>query len=300
MDNRRLDNRMPGPEVRSAPFRGQRPAAIPTGGLAAVLILAAGGFAAAPENLAPQAQVSATSEYSADYAARFAVDGIVPEALGHSDTAQAWCINRKQAGDQAEFTLRWKQPVEAAEIVYFGRTAQLLSECWKDYEIYLDGEAKPAAKGTFQMVHGPQRVPLERRRVQQVRLKFDRVCRKLGLTADEHLLEIGSGWGGFAVHAAGQYGCRVTTTTISRKQYEYTRQRVAAAGLADRVTVLGEDYRVLQGSFRVVQGEPSGALGGGEDRGRQVWVCGADHGVKWDPRPRQIVAPTVASDYLSP
>ncbi|HPM82591.1 MAG TPA: cyclopropane-fatty-acyl-phospholipid synthase family protein [Candidatus Anammoximicrobium sp.] len=79
--------------------------------------------------------------------------------------------------------------------------------------------------------------------------KFDRVCRKLALTADDHVLEIGSGWGGFAVYAAGQYGCRVTTTTISRKQYEYTRQRVEAAGLADRVTVLFEDYRVLQGTF---------------------------------------------------
>ena len=77
--------------------------------------------------------------------------------------------------------------------------------------------------------------------------KFDRVCRKLGLTADDHVLEIGSGWGGFAVHAAQRYGCRVTTTTISRKQYEYTRQRVEAAGLADRVTVLCEDYRVLTG-----------------------------------------------------
>jgi len=79
--------------------------------------------------------------------------------------------------------------------------------------------------------------------------KFDSVCRKLDLTADDHVLEIGSGWGGFAVYAAGQYGCRVTTTTISRKQYEYTSQRVAAAGLADRVTVLYEDYRVLKGSF---------------------------------------------------
>ena len=79
--------------------------------------------------------------------------------------------------------------------------------------------------------------------------KFDRVCRKLALTVDDHVLEIGSGWGGFAVYAAGQYGCRVTTTTISQKQYEYTRQRVVAAGLADRVTVLCEDYRVLQGSF---------------------------------------------------
>jgi len=79
--------------------------------------------------------------------------------------------------------------------------------------------------------------------------KFERICRKLALTADDDVLEIGSGWGGFALHAAKKYGCRITTTTISRKQYEYTRQQVEAAGLADRVTVLCEDYRALQGSF---------------------------------------------------
>ncbi len=79
--------------------------------------------------------------------------------------------------------------------------------------------------------------------------KFDRVCQKLALTANDHVLEIGTGWGGFALHAAKEYGCRVTTTTISRKQYEYSRQQVAAHGLADRVTVLCEDYRALTGSF---------------------------------------------------
>jgi len=79
--------------------------------------------------------------------------------------------------------------------------------------------------------------------------KFDRICRKLVLTAEDHLLEIGTGWGGFALHAAREYGCRVTTTTISRKQCAYARQQVAAAGLADRVTVLCEDYRALTGLF---------------------------------------------------
>ena len=79
--------------------------------------------------------------------------------------------------------------------------------------------------------------------------KFDRICRKLALSADDHVLEIGSGWGGFAIHAARNYGCRVTTTTISRKQYDYTRQQVEASGLADRITVLYEDYRVLKGSY---------------------------------------------------
>jgi len=79
--------------------------------------------------------------------------------------------------------------------------------------------------------------------------KFDHICRKLALSADDHVLEIGSGWGGFAIHAARNYGCRVTTTTISRKQYDYTRQQVEASGQADRITVLYEDYRLLKGSY---------------------------------------------------
>lgn len=79
--------------------------------------------------------------------------------------------------------------------------------------------------------------------------KNERICRRLQLRPEDHLLEIGSGWGGFALHAAGRYGCRVTTTTISREQYELARERVQAAGLADRVTVLLEDYRELQGRY---------------------------------------------------
>ncbi|MEO7920677.1 MAG: cyclopropane-fatty-acyl-phospholipid synthase family protein, partial [Thermoanaerobaculia bacterium] len=75
--------------------------------------------------------------------------------------------------------------------------------------------------------------------------KLDRLCDRIGLTEEDHVLEIGTGWGGFAVHAAQRYGCRVTTTTISDRQYEYARARVAAAGLADRVTVLDCDYREL-------------------------------------------------------
>jgi cyclopropane-fatty-acyl-phospholipid synthase len=79
--------------------------------------------------------------------------------------------------------------------------------------------------------------------------KFDLICRKLELTPADHLLEIGTGWGGFALHAAQRYGCRITTTTISRKQHEYAQERVRAAGLADRVTVLLQDYRELHGSY---------------------------------------------------
>ena len=79
--------------------------------------------------------------------------------------------------------------------------------------------------------------------------KFDRICRKLDLSAADHLLEIGTGWGGFAIHAARTFGCRVTTTTISREQYTLAKQKIAAAGLTDRIEVLLEDYRDLTGQY---------------------------------------------------
>ncbi|MDH3532057.1 MAG: cyclopropane-fatty-acyl-phospholipid synthase family protein [Gammaproteobacteria bacterium] len=79
--------------------------------------------------------------------------------------------------------------------------------------------------------------------------KLDRVCRKLELTPGDSVIEIGSGWGGFAIYAAENYGCHVTTTTISRRQYELASQRIASAGLEDRITLLAHDYRDLQGSF---------------------------------------------------
>jgi cyclopropane-fatty-acyl-phospholipid synthase len=81
------------------------------------------------------------------------------------------------------------------------------------------------------------------------RRKLERICQKLALGPDDHVLEIGTGWGGFALHAARHHGCRVTTTTISQEQYDLARQRVHAAGLDDRVTVLLEDYRDLTGKY---------------------------------------------------
>jgi cyclopropane-fatty-acyl-phospholipid synthase len=81
------------------------------------------------------------------------------------------------------------------------------------------------------------------------RAKFDAVCRALALEPADHLLEIGTGWGGLAIHAARNYGCRVTTTTISRAQHDYAREQIERAGLADRVTLLFEDYRNLSGQY---------------------------------------------------
>jgi cyclopropane-fatty-acyl-phospholipid synthase len=75
--------------------------------------------------------------------------------------------------------------------------------------------------------------------------KLDTVCKKLELGRGDHLLEIGTGWGALAIHAARKYGCRVTTTTISQRQFEYASKAVAAAGLNDRITLLQSDYRDL-------------------------------------------------------
>ena len=79
--------------------------------------------------------------------------------------------------------------------------------------------------------------------------KFDAVCRKLALTPSDHLVEIGTGWGGLAIHAAERYGCRVTTTTISREQHDFARTKIAQRGLQDRITLLFQDYRDLNGQF---------------------------------------------------
>jgi cyclopropane-fatty-acyl-phospholipid synthase len=79
--------------------------------------------------------------------------------------------------------------------------------------------------------------------------KYDRICKKLQLSDKDHVLEIGTGWGGFAIHAAGSYGCRVTTTTISRAQHDLALERIRTAGVENRVQVLFKDYRDLKGRF---------------------------------------------------
>lgn len=79
--------------------------------------------------------------------------------------------------------------------------------------------------------------------------KYERICRRLELAPGDRLLEIGTGWGSFAVHAATRYGARVTTTTISQAQHAYVRERLEREGLGDRVTLLLEDYRNLSGRF---------------------------------------------------
>lgn len=82
---------------------------------------------------------------------------------------------------------------------------------------------------------------------QQIKLKA--ICDKLRLTENDHLLEIGTGWGGLAIYAAKNYGCKVTTTTISEEQYDYAHEWVEKEGLSSRVTLLKKDYRLLEGQY---------------------------------------------------
>ena len=109
------------------------------------------------------------------------------------------------------------------------------------FELFLDRETMMYSCGYF------EREDTSLEDAQEA--KLERICRGLELRPDDHLLEIGTGWGGLAVHAASRYGCRVTTTTISREQREYAEARVCAAGLEKQVTVLGTDYRNLEGRF---------------------------------------------------
>lgn len=90
----------------------------------------------------------------------------------------------------------------------------------------------------------------EKRTLQEASVaKIKTICEKLALKPSDHLVEIGTGWGSLAIYAAENYGCRVTTTTISREQFEFTQKRITEKGLGDRITLLFEDYRHLNGQF---------------------------------------------------
>lgn len=92
--------------------------------------------------------------------------------------------------------------------------------------------------------------------------KYDRLCQQLNLKATDHVLEIGSGWGQNAIHMAKQYGCKVTTVTISQEQYKLTKERIIEENLSDKVDVLLKDYRLIEGKFdKIVSIEMLEAVG---------------------------------------
>lgn len=113
-----------------------------------------------PENLAPKAAINADSEYSPDYRAQNVADGETPAANGHSDVGRAWCVKGATHRSQSEIRFEWSQPVSIAEIVYYGRTAFQMRECWKEYEVHAAGSDSPILRGELKMTHGPQRIVL--------------------------------------------------------------------------------------------------------------------------------------------
>ena len=125
------------------------------------------------ENLALKAKVTANSEYSGQYLARFAVDGVIPDSgSGGADLSHAWCVRNDTANNYGEFILEWSEPIEVAEIDYWGRTSFFLSECWKDFQVFLDDQKEYAAKGTFEMKHGPQPIVFPKQKVKKIKLVF--------------------------------------------------------------------------------------------------------------------------------
>ncbi len=144
--------------------------------IAVVLFLLAGAAlpanGAALKNLAPRALVSAMSEAGDGNLAWFAVDGRIPaEGSMFADGGSSWAVNGKTTGNKGSFILEWAEPVTAAEIVYYGRTAWG-KECFKNYKVYLDGAKAPAAKGAVKAVHGPQRIKFRRARVRKITIQF--------------------------------------------------------------------------------------------------------------------------------
>ncbi|MDR2346675.1 MAG: hypothetical protein LBE18_11460 [Planctomycetaceae bacterium] len=128
----------------------------------------------AAENIAPLAKVSASSEFNDQYTAQYAVDGIIVEKGSQdADLKHCWCVRNEIAKNRAEFTLQWNKSVDVAEIVYWGRTSFSLSECWKDYQVFLEDQTQPIIEGTFQKKHGAQRVSIPKQKIQKIRLVFN-------------------------------------------------------------------------------------------------------------------------------
>jgi len=137
--------------------------------IAAVLAVVSAGMVragATPENLAPKAKVSASSQFSGAYRPEMAINGAIP-----SQSAQDgdWAVKGTQDG---HFTLRWARPVEAAQIIYWARVTSSLLESFKDYEVYLNDEKTPAVRGRLARRRGPQMIDFKKQKVTKIHIKF--------------------------------------------------------------------------------------------------------------------------------
>ena len=139
------------------------------GVFSAQMFFACSACAVGLENLAPKAKISAESEYSTGYLAKFVADGVVPVRGGNADPGKAWCVNGGTHRDGAALVFEWPKPVTVGAIVYYGRTAWFDNECWKDYLILVDDNPAPLIAGKLEMADGPQPInflkPVELKRL---------------------------------------------------------------------------------------------------------------------------------------
>ncbi|MFV1964050.1 MAG: hypothetical protein ACC628_01410 [Pirellulaceae bacterium] len=126
-----------------------------------------------PENVAKKATVTATHEYSAQYRAQNVIDGDIPAADCRDDAGRAWCVRGSEANDAVELRFAWNEPVSISDLLCFGRTAFSMRECWRDYQLLINGNTEVVAEGRFEMDDRPQRISLGKTRtVHRLVLKF--------------------------------------------------------------------------------------------------------------------------------
>ena len=131
-------------------------------------------------NLAASAKITASSVMDGEkYAAANIADGRIAPALSQlfevfpeTAKAKAWAVDGEKVKDKGELVLEWEEPVTVQEVVYYGRTAWLINECFKDYEVYVDDGVNPVAKGALKALHGPQRIPFLRQPAKKLTLRF--------------------------------------------------------------------------------------------------------------------------------
>ena len=141
---------------------------------AALALVAALGSAPAQTtgNLAPLARATASSEYSGDYTAARAADGAIPAELSQADVGKAWAVRGDDDRQTGWFTLEWDQPVRVSEVVYYGRTAWMLTECWREFALYLDNADRPVAQGELPMTSEPQVIAFAPAQVRKLTIRF--------------------------------------------------------------------------------------------------------------------------------
>ncbi|MCL2105174.1 MAG: hypothetical protein FWH21_09035 [Kiritimatiellaeota bacterium] len=194
-----------------------------------------GSVMAAQENLALKAEITADSEYSADYLAKFVANGKIAEEGMRSDLGQSWAVDGWTHGGGASLTFRWGGPVEVREIIYFGRTAWFLQECWSACDVYCDDETAPVVSAQLQDRHGPQRITLPATKtVGALRLAFRREGGGPNPGASEIMVFAGPVPDADFERMSGAYASEVSASEASK----LAGARVKSGGLGFREIVL--------------------------------------------------------------